>query len=195
MILKHLLGDQANAYPHLKSHSEQKAIISLNIPKKTDIVASQQVDVLIIGAGPAGASAAALIQREGFNVGIVEKEKFPRFVIGESLLPRSMDLLEEAGLLEAVRKQQYIVKPGAVFLRGSDVCSFKFSEQFTKGWDFTYQVPRDHFDHTLAGKVEELGVKILWEHAVEDVQFADSGTVLRCWALQPNFGTRFFHPV
>ena len=117
---------------------------------------NHQVDVLIIGAGPSGTSAAALIQREGFNVGIVEKEKFPRFVIGESLLPRSMDLLEEADLLEAVQKQKYMVKPGAVFLRGSDVCSFKFSERFTKGWDFTYQVPRDHFDHTLARAVEEM---------------------------------------
>ncbi len=136
---------------------------------------NHQVDVLIIGAGPSGASAAALIQRSGFNVEVVEKNRFPRFVIGESLLPRSMDLLEEAGLLEAVQKQQYIIKRGAVFLRGSDVCTFKFSEQFTTGWDYTYQVPRDHFDHTLAGAVEEMGVKILWEHTVEDVQFADSG--------------------
>ena len=138
-------------------------------------MANHQVDVLIIGAGPSGASAAALIQRAGFNVEVVEKEKFPRFVIGESLLPRSMDLLEEAGLLETVQKQHYIVKPGAVFLRGSDVCTFKFSEQFTSGWDFTYQVPRDHFDHTLARAVEEMGTKILWEHAVVDVQFVDSG--------------------
>ena len=90
-------------------------------------MANHQVDVLIIGAGPSGDSAAALIQRAGFNVEVVEKEKFFRFVIGESLLPRSMDLLEEAGLLEAVQKQQYIVKPGAVFFRGSDVCTFKFS--------------------------------------------------------------------
>ena len=136
---------------------------------------NHKLDVLIIGAGPSGTSAAALIQRAGFSVTIVEKENFPRFVIGESLLPRSMDLLEEAGLLEAVQKQQYIVKPGAVFLRGGDICTFKFSEQFTSGWDFTYQVPRDHFDHTLARAVEEMGVKILWEHAVEDLQFTDSG--------------------
>ncbi len=142
------------------------------------MMASQQVDVLIIGAGPSGVSAAALIQKAGFKVCVVEREKFPRFVIGESLLPRSMDLLEEAGLLEAVHQQQYIVKPGAAFLRGNDVCAFKFSEQFSRGWDYTFQVPRDHFDHTLAGAVEKMGVGILWEHTVNDVQFTDSGPLI-----------------
>lgn len=142
------------------------------------MMANQQVDVLIIGAGPSGVTAAALIHKAGFKVWVVEKEKFPRFIIGESLLPRSMDLLEEAGLLDAVHQQHYIVKPGAVFLRGSDVCAFKFSEQFTSGWDYTYQVPRDHFDHTLARAIEEMGVNIQWEHTVEDVQFTDSGPLI-----------------
>jgi flavin-dependent dehydrogenase len=140
--------------------------------------AKQQVDVLIIGAGPSGADAAALIQKAGFKVCVVEKEKFPRFIIGESLLPRSIDLLEEAGLLDAVHQQQYIVKRGAVFLRGSDACAFKFAEQFTSGRDYAYQVPRDHFDHTLARAIEEMGVDILWEHKVEDVQFTDSGPMI-----------------
>ena len=71
-------------------------------------------DVLIIGAGPAGALAAALLHREGFRVEVVEKETFPRFVIGESLLPGSMALLEEAGLLEAVESQGFMRKFGAV---------------------------------------------------------------------------------
>ncbi len=135
-------------------------------------MATQQTDVLVIGAGPSGTSAAALMRQAGFKVAIVEKEKFPRFVIGESLLPRCMDLLQEAGLLEAINKQAYIKKHGAVFLRGSDVRQFNFAEQFTKGWPYTYQVPRDHFDHTLAREAQSFGVDILWQHRVTDVDFS-----------------------
>src|SRR5207237_9652666 len=106
--------------------------------------------VLIIGAGPAGSTAAALLHRQGLKLMVVEKQKFPRFVIGESLLPSCMDLLKEADLLEAVEARGFIHKAGAVFLRGQETCNFDFSGQFTEGWKYTYQVPRDDFDKTLA---------------------------------------------
>ena len=64
---------------------------------------AQTTDVLVIGAGPAGTVAASIVKKAGFNVRIVEKMKFPRFVIGESLLPRCMEALEEAGFLDAVK--------------------------------------------------------------------------------------------
>ena len=60
------------------------------------------LDVLVIGAGPAGAASAALLHRAGKTVRVVEKQHFPRFVIGESLLPHCMDVLDAAGLLPAV---------------------------------------------------------------------------------------------
>jgi flavin-dependent dehydrogenase len=131
-------------------------------------------DVLIIGAGPAGSLAAALLQREGFRLLVVEKQTFPRFVIGESLLPSSMALLEEAGLLEPIEKQGFMRKYGAVFYRGNQTCNFDFANQSTSGFKYTYQVTRADFDKTLADAVAARGVEILYGHAVEDVSFCDS---------------------
>jgi flavin-dependent dehydrogenase len=129
------------------------------------------VDVLIIGAGPSGAMAASMLQREGFKLLVVEKQLFPRFVIGESMLPRAMDLLREADLLEAVEKQNFMVKTGAVFRRGCESCDFNFSSQSGDGWAYTYQVPRAEFDKALADAVASRGVEIRYGHSVTCVKF------------------------
>ena len=107
---------------------------------------TEKVDVLVIGAGPAGSVAAAIVNKYGLNVKMVEKLKFPRFVIGESLLPRSMDAFEEAGFLPALKAKGFQEKFGAKFVRGEEVCDFNFSDQHTKGWNWTWQVPREDFD-------------------------------------------------
>ena len=138
-------------------------------PMKTD------VDVLIIGAGPAGSSAAALLHNQGFKLLVVEKQIFPRFVIGESLLPHCMDLLKEADLLDAVEAQGFIHKCGAVFLRGNETCNFDFSDQFTAGWKYTFQVPRADFDKTLADAVAARGVEILFGRGVTAISFNENG--------------------
>lgn len=130
----------------------------------------RQCDVLIIGAGPAGSSAAALFHKAGIDCAIVEKTQFPRFVIGESLLPHCMDLLGEADLLDACWARDYIIKRGALFLRGEQRCDFDFSTQFTRGWDHTWQVPRADFDKTLADTVQARGVPIYYQHEVRAVR-------------------------
>ena len=68
---------------------------------------TEKVDVLVIGAGPAGTVAASIVHQAGFKVKIVEKQIFPRFVIGESLLPRCMEALTEAGFIDAVKEQGF----------------------------------------------------------------------------------------
>ena len=92
---------------------------------------TEQVDVLVIGAGPSGTVAASIVHKQGYKVKIVEKLKFPRFVIGESLLPRCMEALEEAGFLEALKKKNFQEKFGAKFVKDGRICDFNFSESLS----------------------------------------------------------------
>lgn len=131
----------------------------------------ESVDVLVIGAGPSGTIAASIINKAGYNVKIVEKMKFPRFVIGESLLPRCMEALEEAGFLDAVKAKGFQEKFGAKFVDQGKICDYFFADQFTKGWSWTWQVPRGEFDKTLADTVESMGVPISYETTVTGIEF------------------------
>jgi flavin-dependent dehydrogenase len=137
----------------------------------------QNTDVLVIGAGPAGTVAASIVNKAGYKVRIVEKMKFPRFVIGESLLPRCMEALEEAGFLDAVKEKKFQEKGGAKFVKNGKICDYQFSDQFTKGWAWTWQVPRADFDKTLADTVEKMGVPIDYETTVTGIEFHGSDSI------------------
>lgn len=138
---------------------------------------NETVDVLIIGAGPSGAVSAAYLHKQGLKIKVVEKSRFPRFVIGESLLPRCMDHFEEVGLLDALKARNFEVKAGARFMRGDKVCNFDFSKKYTEGWDWTWQVPRADFDKTLTDTLEAWGVDIAFEREVVDVEFKGSDSI------------------
>jgi flavin-dependent dehydrogenase len=138
---------------------------------------AEKVDVLVIGAGPAGTVAASLVKKEGFSVKIVEKLQFPRFVIGESLLPRCMEALQEAGFLEAVEKMGFQQKGGAKFVKEGKICDYSFSDQYTKGWNWTWQVPRAGFDKTLADCVESMGVPVEYGATVTGIAFNGSDSM------------------
>ncbi len=137
---------------------------------------SEKTDVLVIGAGPAGTVAASIVNKAGYKVKVVEKVKFPRFVIGESLLPRCMEALDEAGFLDAVKAKNFQQKNGAKFVHKGAVCDYYFADQFTKGWEWTWQVPRAEFDKTLADTLESQGVPISYETEVTAIRFKDDGT-------------------
>jgi flavin-dependent dehydrogenase len=131
----------------------------------------EKTDVLVIGAGPAGCIAASILHKNGLRVRVVEKMKFPRFVIGESLLPRVMDHLDETGLLEEVKKGNFQKKFGAKFVLNDKVCDFNFEDQFTKGWNWTFQVPRAEFDQLLASGVAKKNIPLTFETTVTGIQF------------------------
>ena len=131
----------------------------------------ENTDVLIIGAGPSGSVAAAYLREKNIKVIVLEKTQFPRIVVGESLIPRSMDHFEEAGLLPYLEKQNFEVKPGARFIRGEQICIFDFSKKFGEGKDWTWQVPRADFDMTLADAIIDKGADLRFNEEVIDVQF------------------------
>ncbi|OAM31624.1 hypothetical protein A7P96_04890 [Eikenella sp. NML03-A-027] len=128
---------------------------------------SQSCDIAIIGAGPSGAVAAALLLKHGFSVCVLEKQHFPRFVIGESLLPHCMEFIEEAGFLSAVEAEpSFQFKNGAAFTWGSRYTYFDFTDKFTPGPGTTYQVRRGIFDKILIDEAAKQGADVRFGHAV-----------------------------
>ncbi len=132
---------------------------------------SEKIDVLVIGAGPAGSIAAAMIHKSGLSVRVVEREKFPRFVIGESLLPRCMEVLEDTDMIEVIKAKKFQEKFGAKFMKDDKVSDFNFSDQFSDGWKWTWQVQRAEFDLALISEVERRGVKVDFETTVTAIEF------------------------
>jgi flavin-dependent dehydrogenase len=121
------------------------------------------VDVLIVGAGPAGAMSAALLASKGYDVLVLEKQRFPRFSIGESLLANSLEMLTEAGMAEAVMAKGFQFKNGAAFVHNDRYSEFNFAEKFSPGSPFTFQVQRADFDKVLADEAAKRGAKIEYE--------------------------------
>lgn len=143
--------------------------------KKTS---ADETDVLIIGAGPSGALAGARLVQSGHRVTVLEKDHFPRFSIGESLLPQCMAFIEQAGMLEAVETAGFQLKDGAAFSWGGRYTDFDFSDKFSPGWGTTFQVERARFDKVLADAAERAGVEICYGQEITHVAFDECGGLL-----------------
>jgi flavin-dependent dehydrogenase len=144
----------------------------------------EQRDVIVIGAGPSGAIAAALLNKRGWKVLVLEGQRFPRFSIGESLLPHCLDFVDEAGMLAAVEQVGFQFKNGAAFVRGDEYGDFDFGFKFGNGRNSTFQVLRATFDKVLADEAEKQGVEIRYETRVTAVDI--DGAQPRVRAIDAN---------
>ena len=136
-------------------------------------------DVAIIGAGPAGATAAALLAARGWKVAAFEKDRHPRFHIGESLLPLNLPLFERLGVAEQVAAIG-MVKPAAEFVSAEHgrAVSFAFADAWDKRWPHAYQVRRSELDAILAGNARARGAQLTEGCRVTQVDFAADRVVL-----------------
>ncbi len=139
------------------------------------MTASERRQVVVIGAGPAGSIAAALLCRRRRDVLVLERQRFPRFSIGESLLVHCLDFVAEAGMLEAVDAAGFQYKNGAAFAWGERYGDFDFSEGFTQGRASTYEVQRAAFDKLLADEAERQGAEIRYETEIVAVDCGAAG--------------------
>ncbi len=131
-------------------------------------------DVLVVGGGPAGSTAATLLALQGRQVTLLEKDAHPRFHIGESLLPRNLDILERLGVLEEVRGIG-VHKPGAEFVsdRTGRSCPFPFAHALNQSRTFAYQVKRAEFDGILFRNAAARGAATFENTRVTEIAFAD----------------------
>lgn len=133
-------------------------------------------DVLIIGAGPSGTVAACLLRQLGHHVTVLERSTFPRFVIGESLLPQCLITLKKAGCLGAIEAAGFQNKVGATFQYKGQYQKIIFSEKFSAGPGHAFHVERAKFDQILANCAEQAGAHIVFNATVTKVsnQFNNS---------------------
>jgi flavin-dependent dehydrogenase len=137
-------------------------------------------DIVIVGGGPGGSTAGTLLAKHGWNVAIFEKEKFPRFKIGESLLPASLRTFERMGVKEKIDQADVIVKYGGKIVSACGTRSnrFLFSDVFRCKYPTAYQVERSMFDKLLLDHAAESGCRVFQGAQVTDAAFDADGVTI-----------------
>ena len=136
-------------------------------------------DVIVIGGGPAGSTTAALTAMQGRRVLLLEKERFPRFRIGESFMPATYWSFEALGLLDKLRSSDFQRKHSVQFYLkdGRATAPFFFSEVDPRESSSTWQVDRGEFDTLMLGHAAEKGVRVVQEALVHEVLFEQDRAV------------------
>jgi len=132
-------------------------------------------DVLVLGGGPAGATAATLLAEQGFSVLVLEKDVYPRFKIGESLIPATISTLRRLGLVEKMQASAFTKKYSVQFFTGDGRGSapFYFGETDAEEWSQTWQVLRSEFDVLMLDNAREKGAEVLHGAVVKEVLFTE----------------------
>src|SRR6187402_2985422 len=125
-------------------------------------MASRVYDVIVIGGGPSGAAVATRLAQAGRDVLLLERESFPRFHIGESLLPCSMPLIEQLGAMPRLQAAGFLPKYAAEFVTadGSLRRRYAFADGLIPGAPSAYEVDRSQFDKLLLDNAAERGVEV-----------------------------------
>jgi flavin-dependent dehydrogenase len=132
---------------------------------------SLTTQVLIIGGGPGGATTAALLARQGFDVVLLEQQAFPRYHIGESLQPSCLRILDELGIRQQVEQMGFIRKEGSIFDWGGQTWSISFQD--SSELPYAFQVVRSEFDQLLLSHAASEGVAVHEEAEVKEIDFSD----------------------
>lgn len=142
-------------------------------------------DVIIIGAGPAGSTTAALLSEKGRRVLVLEKEKFPRYHVGESMMPFCWHTLDKLGLAEKMDEIGFQQKHSVQFVTPDGTVSkpFYFFEHDEHASAVTWQVERQVFDQMIVDKAKENSSEIREEHKVSDVLRDENGSVIGVTAV------------
>jgi len=155
----------------------------------TDLMDESVYDVVIVGGGPAGSTAATLLARQGLRVAVFEQEAFPRFHVGESLLPANLPIFDRLGCHQALHKIGLIEKPGATLYdeyenRGDVTFSFpRLSFQPHSA----YHVVRAPFDDFLLQHAENSGARVHRQHTVHYLRHDPDQVVVRVTSAQGEF--------